>query len=177
MMALHHVDAGQIVDLQPLGAGLGHARTAAVVKAETFEVVHLVIRAGGNIKPHKVDGPITLHCLEGRALLRLSAATLELSAGQWVYLEGGEPHSISAIEDTSFLLTILFSSENRRKTSDTGPAVKSNVETESSTKAEKLDSLLDEGLAETFPASDPVAVSNPSTGIRISERRVSPKSD
>jgi hypothetical protein len=131
--------------------------------------VRLVVQAGGDIKPHKVDGPITLHCLEGRALLRLPTATLELSAGQWVYLDGGEPHSISAIEDTSFLLTILFSSGNRGAYSV--PAVSAHEATENRAAVERLESLLDEGLAETFPASDPVSVSNPSTGIRTKARR------
>jgi quercetin dioxygenase-like cupin family protein len=38
----------------------------------------------------------------------LPETSLELSAGQWVYLEGGVPHSLRGIEDTSLLLTILF---------------------------------------------------------------------
>lgn len=169
-MALRHASAGQIVDLRPLGTGLKQVRTAAIIKSEMFEAVRLVIRAGGNIKPHKVEGAITLHCLEGRALLRLPAATLELSAGQWVYLDEGEPHSISAIEDTSFLLTILFTNENAQAASNAAPQGVANAEAEISARAERLETLLDEGLAETFPASDPVAVSNPSTGIRIKPR-------
>jgi quercetin dioxygenase-like cupin family protein len=31
-----------------------------------------------------------------------------LNAGEWVYLDGGEPHSVKGIEDSSLLLTILF---------------------------------------------------------------------
>jgi len=171
-MALRHANAGEIVDLKPLGQSLKQAQTAAIVKSEQFEAVHLVVRAGSDIKPHRVDGPITLHCLEGRALLRLPAATLELFAGQWVYLDGGEPHSISGIEDTAFLLTILFSDGSAKATWDAVPAG-GMVETQPADPAtrEKLDSLLDEGLADTFPASDPVSISNPSTGIRIKPRR------
>lgn len=170
-MALRHTSAGQIVDLQPLGTGLKQARTTAIVKSEMFEAVRLVVRAGNDIKPHKVDGPITLHCLEGQALLRLPTDILELSAGQWVYLDGGEPHSISAIEDTSFLMTILFTSGTRDATSDVIPAVSSPSGAEDPATIERLESLLEEGLAETFPASDPVSVSNPSIGIRIKPRR------
>jgi quercetin dioxygenase-like cupin family protein len=169
-MALHHVDAGQAIDLQPLGAGLTYASTAAIVKPETFEPIRLMVRAGSDFEPHKVDGPITLCCLEGRALLHLPTAP-ELSAGQWMYLDGGELHSISVIEDTSFPLAILFSSGNKEGTSDADPTVSTQVETEDPAAIERLESLLDEGLAETFPASDPVAVSNPSTGIRINRRR------
>jgi hypothetical protein len=33
---------------------------------------------------------------------------LELACGQWIYLDGGERHSIKGIEDSSLLLTILL---------------------------------------------------------------------
>lgn len=49
-----------------------------------------------------------LHCLEGRVLLCLSESTLELHAGQWVYLDGGASHSVKGIVDSCLLLTILF---------------------------------------------------------------------
>lgn len=166
-MALSHANAGQIVDLQPFGTGLPQARTTAIVKTELFEAVRLVVRAGKDIKSHRVDGPITLHCLEGRALLRLPAATLELTAGQWVYLAGGEPHSISGIEDTSFLLTILFAAGSGRRALEAAPG----AQPADPATSQDLESLLDEGLEETFPASDPVAVSDPSIGIRITPRR------
>lgn len=107
-MAMHHASPGEVFDLAPLGSNLKDARTTAIVKSEAFEVVRLVVHAGVDIKKHQVDGPITLHCLEGRAVLGLPETTLELSGGQWVYLEGGVPHSIRGIEDTSLLLTILF---------------------------------------------------------------------
>src|SRR5690606_38728333 len=106
----------------------------------------------------------------GQALLRLPAATLELSGGQWVYLDGGEPHSISAIEDTSFLLTILFANGNGRAASNAVPEGAADAEAEISATVGRLEAILDEGLAETFPASDPVSVSNPSIGIRIQSR-------
>jgi quercetin dioxygenase-like cupin family protein len=107
-MAIHHVSPGEVFDLAPLGSNLKDARTTAIVKSEAFEVVRLIVHAGVDIKTHQVGGPITLHCLEGRALLGLPETTLELSGGQWMYLEGGVPHSIRGIEDTSLLLTILF---------------------------------------------------------------------
>jgi quercetin dioxygenase-like cupin family protein len=107
-MAVYHAKAGEIVDLQPLGEALKDARTTAIVKSETFEAVRLVVHAGANIAPHQVPGPITLHCLEGRVLLGLTKSTLELSAGQWIYLDGGERHSLKGLEDSSLLLTILF---------------------------------------------------------------------
>lgn len=107
-MAVHHANPGEIVDLQPLGDALKDAKTTAIVKAKTFETARLIVRAGTNIAAHQVAGAITLHCLEGRVRLDLADSAIELAAGQWVYLEGGARHSLTGLEDSSLLLTILF---------------------------------------------------------------------
>ena len=107
-MALHHAKPGEVVDLRPLGDGLRGAKTTAIVKSRTFEVVRLIVPAGAEISPHKVPGPITLHCLEGRAVLGLTSSEVELSAGEWLHLDGGASHSVRGVEDSSLLLTILF---------------------------------------------------------------------
>lgn len=107
-MAMHHAGPGEVVDLQPLGDGLRSARTTAIVKGDAFEAVRLVVLAGREIPPHQVAGTIMLHCLEGRVVLGLADAALELAAGQWLFLDGGVQHSVRGIEDSSLLLTILF---------------------------------------------------------------------
>lgn len=107
-MALKHARAGEPVDLSPLGTGIQEARTEAIVKSRSFEAVRLVVRAGTVIPTHKVPGQITLHCLEGHVEIGLDGSSLKLAAHEWAYLEGGEPHSIRGIEDSSLLLTILF---------------------------------------------------------------------
>ena len=107
-MAVHHARAGEIVDLRPLGAELKRARTTAIVKSEMFEAIRLILHAGTDIAAHSVPGAIMLHCLEGHVLLGLTDSTLELSAGEWVYLDGGARHSVKGIEDSTLLLTILF---------------------------------------------------------------------
>ncbi|WP_416798158.1 cupin domain-containing protein [Ciceribacter azotifigens] len=161
-MAKHHTASGEIFDLAPLASGLKAARTRAIVKTDAFEAVRLVAHAGADIKAHKVDGPITLHCLEGRVQVNLPGKSLELSAAKWVYLEGGVPHSIKAIEDSSLLLTIVFAA----KANETDPAEKNLPAPVREPQTEdELDMLLEEGLEETFPASDPVAVTNPSARV------------
>jgi quercetin dioxygenase-like cupin family protein len=108
-MALKHAKAGEIVDLRPLGNKLTDMKSAAIIKTEDFEAIRLILPAGREIPPHEVSGDITLHCLEGRVSLGLEQSTIDLDAGDWVYLDGGEPHSVKGIEDSSLLLTILFS--------------------------------------------------------------------
>jgi quercetin dioxygenase-like cupin family protein len=107
-MALHHAKAGEIVDLKPIGPGLKGATTAAIVKTEHFEAIRLIVHAGDEIRQHKVSGEITLHCLEGHVELGLDPTPIALKANEWVYLEGGAPHSVKAIEDSSLLLTIFL---------------------------------------------------------------------
>jgi len=107
-MALKHATAGEVVDLRPLGPGLSSASTHAIVRVDAFEAVRLVVPAGTGIPSHKVPGPITLHCIKGHARLGLDDQTIELRGGDWVHLEGGAPHSVEGVEDTSLLLTILF---------------------------------------------------------------------
>jgi quercetin dioxygenase-like cupin family protein len=110
-MAMPHAAAGDVVDLRPLGSGLKQARTTAIIKTKAFEAVRLIVHEGATIASHQVPGPIMLHCLEGQVLLGLSGADVELSAGQWICLDGGERHSLRGVQDSSLLLTILFVGE------------------------------------------------------------------
>ncbi len=110
-MAVHHAGSGEVVDLRPLGAKLHDARTTAIVKTDTFEAVRLIVPAGREIASHRVDGGITLFCIEGRVRLGLSDTEMELSAGEWLYLDGGAAHSVTGIKDASLLLTIHFQSK------------------------------------------------------------------
>jgi quercetin dioxygenase-like cupin family protein len=108
-MALHHAKSGEIVDLSPLGEGLQSAQTTALVKSDSFEAVRLIVRAGTHIPAHRVAGKFTLHCLEGHVELGLATGKIDLSTGQWIYFDGGITHSVDGIENSSLLLTILFS--------------------------------------------------------------------
>jgi quercetin dioxygenase-like cupin family protein len=107
-MALHHAKPGEIVYLRPLGSALKDTATTALVKSDRFEAMRLLIRAGAEIPSHEVSGNITLHCLEGAVELGLKHAPVELRAGDWIYLDGGEEHSVKALEDSALLLTIIF---------------------------------------------------------------------
>ena len=107
-MALPHAKPGESVDLNPLGEALKEARTQAIIKTDSFEAIRLVLQADTEIPSHKVPGEITLHCLEGRVSLGLTGSVINLCAGEWLYLNGGESHSVKAEEDSSLLLTIIL---------------------------------------------------------------------
>lgn len=107
-MALKHAEPGDVVDLLPLGSRIDAAQTGAIVRTASFEAIRLVVPAGREISSHHVSGQVMFHCIEGRAQLGLEGKTIDLEAGDWVYLEGGKPHSVKGIEDASLLMTILF---------------------------------------------------------------------
>jgi quercetin dioxygenase-like cupin family protein len=107
-MALNHLKPGDVANLAPLGNKLADAKTSALAKSNSFETIRLVVPAGKTIPAHDVPGEITLHCLEGRAAIQLDDRVIELSAGEWTFLEGGRRHAVRGIEDASLLLTILF---------------------------------------------------------------------
>lgn len=107
-MAQTHAKPGEVVDLRPLGQNLGHAKTIALVKTERFEAMRLIVRAGAEIPPHHVAGNIMLHCLEGHVVLGRTQSEIELASGDWLYLDGGEIHSLKGLQDSSLLLTVLF---------------------------------------------------------------------
>ena len=107
MMALARAAPGERVHLPSLASMSLEAKTSALVKTDSFEAVQLVLRSGSRISPHAVEGYITLHCLEGAVVLDASN-NVELRTGDWVYLDRGEQHALTAIEDSSLLLTILF---------------------------------------------------------------------
>jgi quercetin dioxygenase-like cupin family protein len=104
-MALLHARPAKKIHLMPIAVQA--AKTSALVKTDAFEAVHLVLRAGDDISSHSVPGYATIHCLEGLVLLNISEQ-VQLAAGDWLYLDRGQEHSVSAIEDSSLLVTILF---------------------------------------------------------------------
>ncbi len=107
-MAIAHAEPGQVVDLLGREKDSDKARTTALVKTEKFEAIRLIVRQNSKIATHQVDGPITLSCLAGRVRLGLPEGAVDLSAGDWTYLDGGVAHSVEGIADAVLLLTIVF---------------------------------------------------------------------
>ena len=107
-MAIPHAQPGEVIDVRPLGPALAGAKTTTLIKSERLEVIRLVIPRGKEIPTHKTRGAITVHCLEGRIAFTTGGITHELEAGQLLYVEGEQPHSVLGIDDASLLVTIAF---------------------------------------------------------------------
>lgn len=107
-MAIPHAKSGEVIDIRPLGDRLQETVTATLVKTDALEVLRLVLPAGETINRHQVTGEITVQCLEGRVIFDAGGVDRDLSAGQMLFLEGGTPHALRAVEDSSVLVTILL---------------------------------------------------------------------
>lgn len=106
MMAIQHAAPGEVIDVRPLADRLGHSVTSTLIKSERLEVIRLVVPAGKEIPPHKVVGPITVQCLEGRIEFVAGDGPKQMGPGEMLYVPGNELHSLRGIEDSSVLVTI-----------------------------------------------------------------------
>jgi quercetin dioxygenase-like cupin family protein len=107
-MALPHAQALDVIDVRPLGARLREAVTTSLIKLPSLQLMRLVLQAGQALPEHHVAGVISVHCLEGEATVTTPSRTCHLLAGQLVVLEGGEPHAVMAVSDSSLLVTVLL---------------------------------------------------------------------
>jgi quercetin dioxygenase-like cupin family protein len=107
-MALQHAQSGAVIDLLTPAGDVESQQTRALVKSDTFEAIHLKVAKGKQIPAHQIAGKFTLLCLTGSVIIGLDERDVELAPGQWVYFDGGIRHSVSAIDHSSLLLTIIF---------------------------------------------------------------------
>lgn len=104
-----HAVAGQKMKLLLSQSELDQAKTTALVKTSNFETMRLCVSANQEIPPHKTRGPITVQCLQGKIIFTVGDVATEMVPGDWLYLEGGQVHSLTGIENSTLLLTIIFS--------------------------------------------------------------------
>lgn len=107
-MAIEHARPGQAIDVHPLGSRLAAHQTTALFKSEDLEVMRLVLLAGNALPAHKVPGEITVQCIEGALDVTADGTSHLLRAGQLLYLSGGVVHGVTALDDSSALVTVAL---------------------------------------------------------------------
>jgi quercetin dioxygenase-like cupin family protein len=107
-MALQHAASGERIRLQTSDADIAHFTSVALAKTEHMELIRLVLPKDREMPLHKVDGEITLLCLQGEIVCDAHGAATVLRPGEMLYLLGGVPHGVRANEDAAALLTILL---------------------------------------------------------------------
>lgn len=107
-MALTHAQPLEVIDVRPFGDGLRGAVTTSLLKTPSLQLMRLVLRAGTGMPEHSVHGAITVHCLEGEAVVTTAVRRCELHPGQLVVLSENERHAVKAVTDASLLVTVLL---------------------------------------------------------------------
>ena len=107
-MAIQHAASGELIDISPLAEKLKNHITKTLYKSVHLEVFRMVLLAGKVMAAHRVAGEITVQCIEGQVEFTSPRGVVLLRKGSLVCLAGGEMHSLKAIEDSSVLVTLLF---------------------------------------------------------------------
>jgi quercetin dioxygenase-like cupin family protein len=85
----------------------GDRNAVTLQKNSSLRVVLISMRKGASLLEHKVEGPITLLVLSGRINFLAKKESVKIKANELVVLEKTIPHDVRAIEDSTFLLTII----------------------------------------------------------------------
>ena len=107
-MSMPQLKLSEVIDVHPSGPVPPGPLSSTLAKTATLEVRRLILPKGREIPTHHARGEITVHCLEGRIAFTADGTTRELAAGHWLFLAGGVPHSITALEEALVLLTVMF---------------------------------------------------------------------
>jgi quercetin dioxygenase-like cupin family protein len=107
-MSIPHAQSGEPIHVTPYAQDLSQQRTVALFKSAQLEVMRLVLLAGKSMPAHKVSGELTIQCIEGTLNVEVDGVATHLQAGQLMFLLGQVPHSVTALEDASALVTIVL---------------------------------------------------------------------
>jgi quercetin dioxygenase-like cupin family protein len=82
-----------------------------VFKTNGMRLVLIALHDGAEMKTHTADGIISIQILDGRMKFSAVNESVELNKGQMLALHKGFPHSVLAIGETTFLLTLTTTLE------------------------------------------------------------------
>ncbi|WP_426116330.1 cupin domain-containing protein [Massilia sp. PWRC2] len=107
-MALQHAASGDKIALSRGDDDIAFFTSVALVKTAHMELIRLVLPKERPIPLHKVDGELTLQCLEGEIEVEAHDRLTNLRPGEMLYLAAGVPHTVRAVDDAVGLMTILL---------------------------------------------------------------------
>ncbi|MGH7814119.1 MAG: cupin domain-containing protein [Candidatus Binataceae bacterium] len=78
----------------------------SLIKTDGLNVALLVFKKGARLAEHRNKESFTVHVLEGEIAFIAEGATHRLTPGMVLALEHMIPHTVEAVEDAAFLLTV-----------------------------------------------------------------------
>lgn len=97
----------EIARLTP-GESRSGRRAETLIKTDRLRVVLVTMRAGAELQEHTAPGPITVQALLGRFSVSVADDEHDLAHGNLISIQSDVPHSVRAVEDGAFLLTISW---------------------------------------------------------------------
>ena len=79
-----------------------------VFKSNTSTIVLIGLHKNAELKEHTSIGNISVQVLEGEINFVAEQQTLSLAKGQMITLEANIPHSVTAMKESFFLLTLVI---------------------------------------------------------------------
>jgi quercetin dioxygenase-like cupin family protein len=95
---------------KPWASGI-HSRT--LFKKPDFRVILIAMQAAAQMKEHHADGTSSLYVLKGRIRYTTQGQVYDLRAGSLFTLGPSIKHSVEAVEDSGFLLTISWPTDRQ----------------------------------------------------------------
>ena len=80
--------------------------TITVFKTNGLRIVLIALHEGAEMVKHTANGHISVQVLEGQMKFTTDFQSVELSKGQMLALHERVPHSVLAIKESVFLLTL-----------------------------------------------------------------------
>jgi quercetin dioxygenase-like cupin family protein len=98
-------DATTAVEIQA-----GAVVSKIVHRGEEIDLTVFGLAAGEGLTEHTAARPAIVQVLSGRLRFTVEGDEVEMVPGTWVYMSAGAAHSLTAVEPTLMLLTLLRSS-------------------------------------------------------------------
>jgi quercetin dioxygenase-like cupin family protein len=95
---------------EPQYVSHGHT-TRTLVRTTDLRVILSVLASGYHIPEHSIAGTGSFLVLTGKLRLVLPSRTVEVGAGELFVLQAGMRHELWGIPDSSFVLTLSWSSQ------------------------------------------------------------------
>lgn len=106
-MALRHALSGEAVNIRNAFAQTACDQSQALVSTSDIEIGRLALEPGKVLADYQVQGPVTLHCLEGAIEVRIDGQWQAMQDGDLMYLADGTRCSVKALQESIALLTIF----------------------------------------------------------------------
>jgi quercetin dioxygenase-like cupin family protein len=84
----------------------GKRNAITVFKTNGLRIVLIALHERAEMARHTADGIISVQVLEGQLQFNTDVSSVELSKGQMLALHEAIPHSVLALKETIFLLTL-----------------------------------------------------------------------